>query len=188
MTTVASLVVTKMKFAWWQQMWWAGGCLQTTHAEVNRSVFAFQLLLGNRHSPARSQTSDITDLLKQFLSCRGGCITCTQIAVQYTEVAMAALYRYTLHKKAVMSDHTDCLFVCLKQKTCSQPGNCGAEQILEYNTYPYISLLKSIVRLHLTVELGLKHLGNNLHITSTTTSLPPPPSPFPPAVQSKPTS
>lgn len=144
-------------------------------------MFAFQLLLGNRHSPARSQTSDITDLLKQFLSCRGGCIACTQIAVQYTEVAMAALYRYTLHKKAVMSDHTDSFFVCLKQKTCSQPGNCGAEQILEYNTYLYISLLKSIVRLHLTVELGLKHLGNNLHITSTTTSLPlpPPPPAFP---------
>lgn len=80
---------------------------------------------------------------------------------------MAVLCKYTLQSGAVTT-----LALCLAQKLCSHPGNHGAEQTPEYNIYPYISLLKSIVRLHLTVKLGLKHLGNNLHIMSTTASLP----------------
>lgn len=75
--------------------------------EMGLWVFAFQLLLGNRPPPARSQTSYGTDLLKQLLGHRGGCIACTQTAAQYTEIAMAVPCKYTLHNGAATCDHTD---------------------------------------------------------------------------------
>lgn len=74
-------------------------------------MFAFQLLLGNRHPPARSQTSYVTDLLEQLLGGRGGCTAHTQIAAQYTGVAMAVFCKYTLHNGAATCDHTDSCFV-----------------------------------------------------------------------------
>lgn len=79
--------------------------------QMGLQVFAFQLLLGNRHPPARSQTSHVTDLLKQLLGRRDGCVAGTQIAAQYTQVAMAVLCKYTLHNGAATCDHTDSAFV-----------------------------------------------------------------------------
>lgn len=136
-------------------------------------MFAFQLLLlGNRHPPARSQTSYVTDLSKQLLGHRGRCAACAQIAAQYTQVAMAVLCKYTLHNGAATCHHTDSCFVLHRRFT---PTLGTVEQNKHQNIisiYLSISMLKSIVRLHLTVELGLKHLGDNLHFMSTTASLP----------------
>lgn len=174
MAAVASLVSAEMPFAWWQRTRWAGVCLQARHAEVKGSVFASQLLLGNRHPPA--------ELSERRPRRRGGRVARSQTAAWDTEVAMAALCRYTLHKKAVMLGHTDSFFALHRRLA----PTLGTEEQNKYwniiSVYTYV--LKSIVRLHLTVELGLKHLGNDLHIVSTT-SLPLPP--FPLAAQNKPT-
>lgn len=57
----------------------------------------FSAAAGKQAPPARSQTSYVTDLIKQLLGRRGGCAACAQRAAQYTEVAMAVLCKYTSH-------------------------------------------------------------------------------------------
>lgn len=130
----------------------------------------FSAAAGKQAPPAGSQISYVTDPLLQLLGRRGGCAACAQRAAQYTEVAMALLCKYTSHYGAA-TVHMDSCFV-LHGRFAPTLGT--VEQNKHQNMisiYIYISLLKSIVRLHLTVELGLKHLGNNLHIMSTTASL-----------------
>lgn len=59
MTAVASLIITEMKFAWWQQIWWAGGCLQATHAEVNGSVSVCFSAAAGKQAPSCQVTDQI---------------------------------------------------------------------------------------------------------------------------------
>lgn len=116
MSAVASLITIRMKFAWSQKTWWAGGCLQATRAEANGSVsVCFSAAAGKQAPPARSQTSYVTGLSKQLLGRRDGCTAHTEIAAQYTGVAMAVLGKYTLHNGAATCDHTDSCFVSYTQ-------------------------------------------------------------------------
>lgn len=184
MTAAASPIIAETKFAWWQQMWWAGGCLQATEAEINGSVSvcfsaaagkqapSCQLRYGPLKAVAQSQRwvhSLYSNSCPVHRSCYG-----------------STLQIYVAQESGDVGPHW--LFLCvLHRRLAPTPGT--AEQNKYQNIISiYIYLLKSIVRLHLTVELGLKHLGNNLHIMSTTPPLPPPLPPFPPAAQSKPTS
>lgn len=107
-SAVTSLIIIRMKFAWSQQTWWAGGCLQATRAEANGSVsVCFSAAAAGKRAPS----CQVTDLSKQLLGRRGGCAACAPIAAQYTQVAMAVLCKYTLHNGAATCDHTDSCFV-----------------------------------------------------------------------------
>lgn len=157
-------------------------------------VFAFQLLLGNRHPPARSQASYVTDLITRFLGCRGGCIAGTQIALWMHSLYSnsypvhrscygSALQTYVAQESGDVRPHWLFFFCVLHRRLASTLGT------VEHNKYwNIISIYVSTevyCRIASGCELGLKHLGNNLQTMSKTTSLLPP---FPPAVQSKPTS
>lgn len=112
------------------------------------------------------------DLWKHFPGRRGGCVACAQTAAQYTEVAMAVLCKYTLHNGAATCHHTGSGPVAYTEGSLPPWELCSRTNTRTEYLSIHRSLLKSIVRLHLTVELGLEHLGNNLHIMSTTASLP----------------
>lgn len=156
-----------------------GRCLFTSQACRSEGVCVCFPAAAGKQAPS----CWLAELSERCPCRRGGRVARTQTAAWYTEVAMAALCRYTLHKKAVMLGHTDSFFVLHRRLT---PTLRTEEQNKYWNTIStYTYVLRSIVRLHLTVELGLKHLGNNLHTVSTTTSLPLPP--FPLAAQNKPT-
>lgn len=59
MSAVASLITIRMKFAWSQQTWWAGGCLQATRAEANGSVNVCCSAAAGKQAPSCQVTDQL---------------------------------------------------------------------------------------------------------------------------------
>lgn len=147
----------------------AGGCLPATHAEVNGPVSVCFSAAAGKQAPSCWVTNQLCyrplrgvpqPQRRMHSLCSNSCLVrrCCY---------SSTLQRYVA-QKAVTSNQTEPFFCVLHGKLAPALGT------VEQNKYQnitsiYINLLKSMVRLHLTVEQGLKHLGNNLHIMSTTT-------------------
>lgn len=172
MSAVASLITIRMKFAWSQQTWWAGGCLQATRAEANGSVSVCCSAAAGKQAPSCQVTDQLRYRpLKAAPWSQRWMHSSHWNSCPVHRSCYGSALPYIHCTREQQRATTPTLALCLTHKVRSRPGDCGAEQTPEYNIYLYISLLKSVVRLHLTVELGLKHLGNNLHIMSTTAPL-----------------